>query len=83
VQKSCSGALHRLDGDDSLAAFAGFDQGQAALIILINRYAIETLKTLAVVNFSSRRNRLIFAAMATGLAWRSACISSRNPRPTL
>jgi hypothetical protein len=45
-------------------AFTLLNQWQTALIILVNRDAIEALKTLAILNLARGRDRLIFAAVA-------------------
>ena len=59
------------------------NQRQAALIILINRDAIEALKTLTVSNLAIGRDGLIFAAVPARLAWRAALVAARYPFPSL
>ena len=62
-----------------MLALALLNQGQATLIILINRDAIEALKTLTVLNLSRRRDGLILAAMATRLTRRAAGFTPGDP----
>ena len=68
---------------EALTVFAFLNQGQTTLVILVNGHAIQTLKTLTVIDLALRFYGLVFTAMAAGLTRCTAGFAPRNPRPAL
>ena len=62
-----------------MTVFAFLNQGQTTLVILVNGHAIQTLKTLAVINLAGVFNRLVFAFVTAGLARGAAFFAPGYP----
>ena len=77
-----SDRLNRNDfGWQFCSSFAVANQRQAALVVLVIGHTIQALKALVVINFAHRRDGLVAAAVAAGLAGCAALGAAWNPLP--